>query len=70
MKTNNYKTKFHKDGTITRWNVYRQQWERRQADQIPNDVLASVGNIERERIYNHARNYIKWNNQQSARPPP
>jgi hypothetical protein len=54
MKTNNYKTKFHKDGTITIWNIFRQQWERRQADQISFDVLASVGNIERKRIYEHA----------------
>jgi hypothetical protein len=56
---NNYKTKFHKDGTITIWNIYLQQWERRQADQIPDDVLASVGNIERERIYKHARKGAK-----------
>jgi hypothetical protein len=54
MKTNHYKTKFHKDGTITIWNIYRQQWERHRADQIPDDVLASVGTIERERIYKHA----------------
>ena len=59
MKTNNYKTKYHRDGTITIWNIYLQQWERRQADQIPSDVLASVGNIERERIYKHARRYTK-----------
>jgi hypothetical protein len=56
---NNYKTKFHKDGTITIWNIYLQQWERHQADQIPNDVLASVGDIERDRIYNHARRCLK-----------
>lgn len=45
------KTKFHRDGTVTVWNVYTQQWERtgRPSDR----VLASLESKERERVIRH-----------------
>jgi hypothetical protein len=47
---NNYKTKFHKDRTVTIWNVYAQAWQRLQADLIPDQVLATLNDAERKRI--------------------
>jgi hypothetical protein len=45
-----YKTTFHRDGTVTYWNVYTQGWERVNAKHISDKVLASVGIKDRERI--------------------
>ena len=43
------KTKFHRDGTFTVWNVFTQQWERTSK---PSDrVLASLPKPERKRIF-------------------
>jgi len=47
---NNYKTKFHRDGTITIWNVYAQAWQRNQADLIADSVLATLNDSERAKI--------------------
>lgn len=46
----NTKTKFHRDNTVTVWNVYTQQWERGRAESVPAEVLASLPAAERERI--------------------
>lgn len=44
-------TRFHRDGTVTVWNVYTQQWER---TGNPSDrVLASLETQERRRVMRH-----------------
>ena len=45
-----YKTTYHRDGTVTVWNVYTQQWERIAADQVSDQILASLNETERRRI--------------------
>lgn len=45
-----YRTIFHRDHSITLWNVYAQQWQRLPADQISDEVLASLAPKERDRI--------------------
>ena len=47
----NVKTKFHRDGTVTVWDVYLQQWTR---TAHPSDaVLASLMPRERDRVIRH-----------------
>jgi hypothetical protein len=43
-------TRCHRDGTVTFWNVYTQQWERLCAMDISDDTLATLPHEERERI--------------------
>ena len=50
---NNYKTKYHRNGTVTIWNVYTQTWVTYHAASVPDKVMASLGNIEREKIRKH-----------------
>jgi len=46
-----FATKYHRDGTVTVWDVYRQAWTRTAA---PSDrVLASLTEAERARIARH-----------------
>jgi hypothetical protein len=46
-----YQTKFHRDGSVTIWNVYTQQWQR---TSNPSDsVLASLSVKECERVIKH-----------------
>lgn len=46
-----YRTKFHRDGTVTVWNVYTQTWIRTSR---PSDaVLASMANEERAKVIAH-----------------
>lgn len=50
MKTT-YATRYHHDGTVTVWDVYRQQWVRLMH---PSDaVLASLSTATRERVMRH-----------------
>ncbi len=43
-------TTYHRDGTVTTWNVYSQEWERG----IPSDeVIASHSSEEQDRIIRH-----------------
>jgi Fe-S cluster biosynthesis and repair protein YggX len=49
-KMSNYKTKYHRDGTVTIWNVFSQAWQRHQADLIADSVLATLNDSERARI--------------------
>ena len=46
-KTN---TKFHSDGTITYWDVFRQQWHDCEPKHVPDKILASLPSDERELI--------------------
>ena len=46
-----YATTFHRDGSVTVWNVFTQQWLR---TSWPSDrVLASLGESERARVIRH-----------------
>ena len=50
----NYRTTFHRDGnrdgSVSFWNVYQQQWVREQASQFSDQDLASMSNSDRERV--------------------
>ncbi len=46
----NYRTTFHRDGSVSFWNVYQQQWVREQASQVSDQDLASMSNSDRERV--------------------
>lgn len=46
-----YKTKFHRDATVTIWDVYSQQWLR--TDRPSDQILASLGEKERNRVIHH-----------------
>ena len=58
---NTYENTYHADGTITYWNVYRQNWERRAASDIPDRVLASMRSDEREKIQDRIALYWQEN---------
>ncbi|HRZ55995.1 MAG TPA: hypothetical protein P5525_11125 [Candidatus Paceibacterota bacterium] len=45
-----YKTTYHRDGTVTVWDVYSQTWRRIAADQVSDQILASLNETERRRI--------------------
>jgi hypothetical protein len=40
-----YSTKFHRDGTVTLWNVYTQQWERHEAVALVEQCERPFGNL-------------------------
>ena len=44
-------TKFHRDQTVTVWNVFSQQWERFRT--VPDHILATLSERERTRIGRH-----------------
>ena len=52
-KENNdhYRTTYHRDGTVTIWDVYTQSWIR--TDRPSDQILASCMPEERERIIRH-----------------
>ncbi len=52
MRTNKdaYRTTFHRDGTVTIWDVYQQGWRRCLATAVPDAIMASLSRAERERI--------------------
>ena len=46
-----YRTTYHRDGTITVWDVYTQSWCRRlPAGRVPTQILATLSDRERARI--------------------
>lgn len=46
-----YRTTYHRDGTVTVWDVYSQTWTRTAS---PSDqILASLSQSERERVMRH-----------------
>ena len=49
--TDQYRTTYHRDHTVTVWNVYTQQWER--TDRPSDRVLASLSEPERARVMRH-----------------
>ena len=48
------KNKYHRDGTVTFWDVYSQTWTRKTAAQISDETLATMTEAERARIERHA----------------
>jgi hypothetical protein len=50
-----YRSTFHRDGTVSYWNVHARQWERRPAASISDRVLASMDSVERDRVLRAAR---------------
>jgi late competence protein required for DNA uptake (superfamily II DNA/RNA helicase) len=49
-----YRTTYHRDGTITVWDVYLQAWRRLAATDVGDEILASLPASERARIARHA----------------
>ena len=49
IKADNANT-YHRDGTVSYWDVYRQTWDRWPAAAIDDDVLATMTDTERKRI--------------------
>jgi len=45
-----FKTTFHRDGTVTLWHVYTQSWRRFWPEHISDETLATLSHKERERI--------------------
>jgi hypothetical protein len=45
------KTTYHRDGSVTLWNVYTQQWDR--SKRFSDNVLASLSEPERSRVMRH-----------------
>lgn len=45
------RTRFHRDGHVTVWDVYRQEWSR--TPRPRDEVLASLPPRERERVIRH-----------------
>jgi hypothetical protein len=43
-------TRFHRDNSVTVWNVYTQSWQRVRASRIADEILASLSPRERARI--------------------
>ncbi len=47
----NPETVFHEDGTVTYWDVFRQQWARRVwPERITSQIMATLPGGERDRI--------------------
>lgn len=46
-----YSTTYHRDHTVTVWDVYRQSWRRLSV--VPDAILASMSSAERERVIRH-----------------
>jgi len=45
-----YKTTYHRDGTVTLWNVYAGSWQRLSAGSVSDAVMATLTDTERKRI--------------------
>lgn len=51
-------TKYHRDGTVTYWSVYRQVWIER-AVAVPADELAAMPAHARNRVQQHLRKAVR-----------
>jgi len=52
-----HKNKYHRDGTVTYWDVYQQRWMRLHAMLIKDRILATMNDAMRERIARHAEKH-------------
>jgi hypothetical protein len=50
----NYTTKFHRDGSITYWDVFFQGWVRVSALSVSDRALATLSDGDRSRTASHA----------------
>ena len=41
---------YHRDGTVTYWDVYRQAWARIDADLMSDEAIASLTAAERDKV--------------------
>ena len=48
---------YHRDGTVSYWDVYLQQWARRPAQEVTEAVQASHDDVFRRRVANMAAQY-------------
>jgi hypothetical protein len=46
-----YANVYHRDGTVTYWDVYSQSWARVRADRISDRTLSTMSDEERARIH-------------------
>ena len=53
------KNKYHRNGDVTFWSVYRQVWLRCHASRISDRELAAMSSEERERITRHAARHSR-----------
>jgi hypothetical protein len=53
IKADPCKTTYHRDGTVTLWDVYTQQWVR--GNNWDDETLATLSSKERARIIKHCR---------------
>ena len=61
-----YSTTFHRDGTVTYWNVYRQQWMKHiPAQAITAAVLATLSDDECEKIIRIAKRVAEEHEQRT-----
>jgi hypothetical protein len=49
--------KFHRDGSITVWDVYAQGWTRVRAARVGDAMLSTLSDYERTRIARHAARF-------------
>lgn len=48
-KSDLFRTTFHRDGTVTYWNVYQQRWQRQRASSISDSDLSTMSAKDRAR---------------------
>ncbi len=51
------KNKYHRNGEVTFWDVYRQCWQRLHAARISDRLLATMNDKDRDRIARHAERH-------------
>jgi hypothetical protein len=51
-RRNTMKTTYHKDGTVTYWSVFQQQWIRH-SDSVSDQELAAMSAAERAKVLKH-----------------
>jgi hypothetical protein len=54
-----YGCRYHRDGTVTYWSVYRQVWCRVSAADISDETLSTLTSAERDRIAKHAARHAQ-----------
>lgn len=52
-----YDSTFHRDGTVTFWDVYEQQWRRMHVCDFAPRLLSTLGHRERDRILRSRKRY-------------
>lgn len=50
------KTKYHRNGTVTLWDIFSQGWARYRAAAVPARILSTLSETERRRIRAIANN--------------